>query len=481
VLSTAVAGFPQAVRFEVGYAAGDKFTITERSDLRRFEDNKFVGLSYREVRGVLGIAQGQQGAEASGSFLVFEETRRDARLVAKRIDDVVPVRFSVRPDGTYDVPGDQPYPALRSFPVFPARDLSPGDRWEAWGGRVVEPLRDGKFTRLRIYSGYEYQGPVMRDGRALELVTARYALRYKAGEDPLGDPRIRGVSGSHSAKIYFDAARRRPVFVETLADELYTLDSGKSIGFKGFILTWYEGVAAMDRGDLVADIRKALGPALSGGEPSAGAQPGGRPGTQPGATRGTGPAAAGEGGSGSVGAGQGARVPPATGSGTGGATSGGAAGSPLPGGLAGEIAGALTGTPAAPGAGAPGAPGAGVTVSETPEGVKLVIGSIRFVADEAVVLPEEKPRLEAVAKALKGIPGRTFRVIGHTAAAGTAAGQKTLSVERASAVVDFLVASGIESRRFVYEGRGATEPIAPNDTEQGRTLNRRVEIIVLED
>ncbi len=422
------------VRFEVAYAAGDKFKITERSDLRRYEDGKFVGLSYREVRGVLDVRGAESGADVEGSFYVFEETRRDSRLVAKRIDDVVPVRFSIRADGTYDVPADQAYPALRSFPVFPTRDLAPRDRWEAFGARVVEPFRDGKHTRVRIYAGYEYQGPVVRNGRNLQLVAARYALRYKGGDDPLGDSRIRSISGSHSAKIYYDEGARRPVFVETMVDETYALEGGKSVGFKGFMLTWYEGIAAMDRGLIAEDVKKALGPELARERPAPriGASPAGA-------------------GPGSPGAGGGERQ-----------TGGGA----------GEVAGSLSSEPG-------GTPG--VKVSETEAGVKLEISDIRFVADQAVVLPEERPRLEAVARALKKIQGRTFRVIGHTARAGTEAGQKALSVERARAVVDFFVASGLEAGRFVYEGRGASEPVASNDTPEGMALNRRVEIIILED
>ncbi len=447
LLLAAQASVADGVRFEVAYAPGDKFKITERSDLRRYEDTRFVGLSYREVRGVLDVRARERGAEVEGSFYVFEETKRDSRLVAKRIDDVVPVRFSIRTDGTYEVPPDQPYPALRSFPVFPGRDLSPGDRWEAFGARVVEPFRDGKYTRVRIYAGYEYQGPVVRDGRNLQLVTARYALRYKGGDDPLGDPRIRSISGSHSAKIYFDEGARRPVFVETLVDETYALEGGKSVGFKGFILTWYEGIAVMDRGLIVEDVKKALGPELARAAPSPriGAVPAG-PGT-PGAGGGAGQA------------GGGSAAAPST-------------PAPLGGGSAAEVAGSLSGEPG-------GSPG--VKVGETDAGVKLEISDIRFVADQALVLPEEKPRLEAVARALKKIPGRTFRVIGHTARAGTEAGQKALSVERARAVVDFLVASGLDAGRFAYEGRGATEPVASNDTPQGMALNRRVEIIILED
>ncbi len=422
VLAAASApGRADGVRFEVAWAAGEKFTITERADLRRFEDNRFMGLSYREVRGVLDVRAGERGAEASGSFLVFEETKRNMRLAARRIDETVPVRFTIRPNGTYEVAPDQQLPALRSFPVFPDRALSPGDKWEAFGVRVVEPLRDGQHTRVRFYAGYEYQGPVVRDGRDLQLVTARYALRYRGGDDPYGDPRLRSVSGTHSAKIYLDAEARKPVFVETLVDEAYTFDGQKPVGYRGFILTWYEGVAPMDRGRVADEIRAAV----------ADVGPGPLPG-EPGEPREGGP------------------------------------GTPRPGGAATDMSGPSGAPP-------------GVTVRETDEGVTLSIPDIRFVADQAVILPEERPRLEAVARALKKVERRTFRVVGHTARFGTEAGQKALSVDRARAIVDFLVASGLEADRFVYEGRGASQPVASNDTPEGMAANRRVEIIILED
>ncbi len=56
-----------------------------------------------------------------------------------------------------------------------------------------------------------------------------------------------------------------------------------------------------------------------------------------------------------------------------------------------------------------------------------------------------------------------------------------LSVKRAKTIVDYLVSQGISPKRFMYEGKGGTEPVAPNDTEENMAKNRRVEIIVLED
>jgi len=70
--------------------------------------------------------------------------------------------------------------------------------------------------------------------------------------------------------------------------------------------------------------------------------------------------------------------------------------------------------------------------------------------------------------------------VGHTADVGNPVGQKKLSLERAKAIVDALVRMGIPQDRFLYEGRGAEEPVAPNTDEANRARNRRVEITILE-
>ena len=122
-----------------------------------------------------------------------------------------------------------------------------------------------------------------------------------------------------------------------------------------------------------------------------------------------------------------------------------------------------------------------VDIIETEEGVKLTLNNIHFIADKAIILPEEKERLDALAETLKKIKDRTFLVVGHTAKAGTVKEQYELSVKRAKAIVDYFVSKGMEAKRFLYEGRGATEPVAPNDTEENMRKNRRVEIYILED
>ena len=126
--------------------------------------------------------------------------------------------------------------------------------------------------------------------------------------------------------------------------------------------------------------------------------------------------------------------------------------------------------------------GAGdITVEETGIGVAINLDVIRFEGDKAVMLPGEDARIETIAGILRRLEGKTFLVVGHTADVGTPESQLELSVARAKTIVDELAGSGIDAGRFIYEGRGGTEPIAPNDTEEGRAKNRRVQIFILED
>jgi outer membrane protein OmpA-like peptidoglycan-associated protein len=122
-----------------------------------------------------------------------------------------------------------------------------------------------------------------------------------------------------------------------------------------------------------------------------------------------------------------------------------------------------------------------VSVSRTGRGVELEVRDLHFLPDKAVLLPEEHERIAAIAAALKKIEGRSFLVVGHTADIGSAESQRKLSLMRAKAVVDLLSGHGIAADRFMYQGKGGSEPIAPNDTEEHMAKNRRVEIIILED
>jgi outer membrane protein OmpA-like peptidoglycan-associated protein len=122
-----------------------------------------------------------------------------------------------------------------------------------------------------------------------------------------------------------------------------------------------------------------------------------------------------------------------------------------------------------------------VDVTPSSQGVRLTLNKLLFVADQAVLLPGEEIRLSQIAQALNAIPDRDFQVIGYTADVGSQESQTRLSVERALAIVKALEVHGVSPRRLFYEGRGGKDPVATNATEAGRTLNRRVEIVIRND
>ena len=124
--------------------------------------------------------------------------------------------------------------------------------------------------------------------------------------------------------------------------------------------------------------------------------------------------------------------------------------------------------------------GTGVGVVQTADNqLKLEIPSdISFAVGSAAISPSFSPVLDQFAAGLRNNPNAEVRIVGHTDSTGSDAINNPLSVDRAASTRDYLVARGVDSRIFKIEGHGSTQPIATNDTAQGRAKNRRVEIYV---
>jgi outer membrane protein OmpA-like peptidoglycan-associated protein len=124
----------------------------------------------------------------------------------------------------------------------------------------------------------------------------------------------------------------------------------------------------------------------------------------------------------------------------------------------------------------------GVHAEKADQGVKITLENIQFQPDSDVITPAEARKIEVIAGILKKYPDRDIKVVGHTAAVGTPESCLELSVRRAKGVGDALLKLGARrAEQMTIQGKGLTEPIAPNDTEAGRIKNRRVEIIILEN
>lgn len=114
---------------------------------------------------------------------------------------------------------------------------------------------------------------------------------------------------------------------------------------------------------------------------------------------------------------------------------------------------------------------------DAPSGLQFLYTDLKFVADSAELLPSSIPTLQKLAQTLKEINvdnAYTILVEGHTADVNKPTGQMRLSVERTQTIINILVANGLPRSIFSYRGYGGTEPIASNDTPEGRALNRRV-------
>jgi outer membrane protein OmpA-like peptidoglycan-associated protein len=103
---------------------------------------------------------------------------------------------------------------------------------------------------------------------------------------------------------------------------------------------------------------------------------------------------------------------------------------------------------------------------------------ILFDTDSALVRSDLRSDLRALANNLRDYPNTTVDVLGHTDNTGTAAYNQNLSSRRASAVASVLMDAGVRPSRVRSFGRGEDQPIASNQTTEGRRQNRRVEIVI---
>lgn len=113
-------------------------------------------------------------------------------------------------------------------------------------------------------------------------------------------------------------------------------------------------------------------------------------------------------------------------------------------------------------------------------GQVFVLHNMFFATNQTAILPESEEALKTLYDFLTANPTTRIRIIGHTDSVGKDAANQTLSEGRAAAVKAALIERGIDPARLESEGRGESEPIADNETEEGRAQNRRVEIEVLE-
>lgn len=120
------------------------------------------------------------------------------------------------------------------------------------------------------------------------------------------------------------------------------------------------------------------------------------------------------------------------------------------------------------------------TLASLDDSVTVTLNNIFFDFGKATLRNESIPELKNIVRLLKAYPKMRIEISGHTDSVGTAEYNMKLSQDRANAVRNYLIQSdGISSSRVMGKGYGSTRPVASNETEDGRQLNRRTEFIIL--
>ncbi len=456
----------QEIQFK--YNGGRNYTLVERTDLRRYENNRYVGLLSREIRSFIS----NYGDLYEGSFYVSQDTVRASLSVADQIHDSIPSKFRISDDGNLTMIEDYGYPTFRSFPAFSANRIKHGDSWQAKAERAVDPLNKGIVTKIPMYVQYTYTGDENVRGEDVYVLTAKWATRYGQNiyMDFGGDKELKQAMGSHNATMYVSKVTGNAIVVRDSVDETFVYNDGKAVTFKGTISLFTEYPPAVDRSKIIRALQRVA--AIDGDEAKLLAQVATKTdGAQ--SKAGSKYADVAKLSSGS----QSSRDAQST------AYSQSKSGSQKSASSkpsAESISKAVAAVSKSLSDQAIAAASKPIKVENTTAGIRLTIQNLQFKPDSAELVSGESSRLDQIASVLREVPESQFLVEGHTAATGNETGEMRLSALRAHKIAKELSKRGIPQEKFICKGSGAHKPVADNSTPAGKAVNRRVEITILE-
>ena len=246
----------------LSYSGTENYILTERTDLRRYDNNKYTGLMSREVKSFIVPSYDSQGRRIyEGDFYVEQDTKHAAMALDEGIHDAIVSVFAIDEEGTFEMLEDNGYPSFRSFPAYPEKELEKGESWTATSVRAVDPKADGTITRMPIYVQYTYTGDQIFNGREVYLIKAQWATRYGTNTkyiDLDGDPELNSATGKHDATIYLDKETGAALLIRDQVDESFTYKSGEKIAYKGTISLFTEYPASVNTQQLMPEIDRLV-------------------------------------------------------------------------------------------------------------------------------------------------------------------------------------------------------------------------------
>jgi outer membrane protein OmpA-like peptidoglycan-associated protein len=111
------------------------------------------------------------------------------------------------------------------------------------------------------------------------------------------------------------------------------------------------------------------------------------------------------------------------------------------------------------------------------KGKAIVLNNVYFEQSSFIMQKESYPELDKVVSMMRANPNTKIEIGGHTDNIGDPRLNLALSENRAKVILNYIVSKGIDEERLLYKGYGGTKPVAPNDSEDNKKKNRRVEIV----
>lgn len=229
---------------QISYSADENYILTERTDLRRYDNGKYKGLVSREVKSYI-IPEKNNNNELiyEGYFYVNQDTKRALSSINSGIHDAIISSFKITSEGDFTMIKDCGYPSFRSFPSYPEKKVQPGDTWTNYFIRSVDPLEKNKPTKIKANVVYEFKGEKIYRNEEVYIINAQWATRYNKFSDDAdldGDDTLISATGKHSAEILVSKVNGRAVLIRDTVDEIFQYSDGNKIGFKGNIAMFTE-------------------------------------------------------------------------------------------------------------------------------------------------------------------------------------------------------------------------------------------------
>ena len=472
--------FAQAQAVKLHYSGKGGYSLVERTNLRRYVNGKYVGLTSREVRSFVSPSEPplmrfkakgsvyENDQWHDGSFYVMEETLRNSQAAGAGIHEAVQSVFHISKNGQLTMYKDNGYPSFRSFPAYTADKVNVGESWKAVAERSVDPLNKGVFTKIPMQVLYTFSGAETYKGQAVYRIKAIWQTYYDAqNRDFGGDSSLQKARGGHKADIIVLQETGEPILTIDNVDETFFWIDGTQVNFKGTITLFTEFppafdsqriMAALNRVATVKDGKTGTDKKFSGTEKS----------VSGGTVAGSGKLTASDKKTGADAVKTEKFVPD-------GIFDNFDKNETVAKNTKNTVSGEKTVLEKVDDV----LPKNNIVAEEVSAGIRLSIRDIKFAPDSAQILSGESERLDEIAEVLKMAPNAQLLVEGHTASVGKPAGEQKLSEQRAHKIAEELKARGVKAGAFICRGFGGTKPVASNETNEGRAQNRRVEITIL--